>query len=78
MGQSQRGIHVAGCSRLRPSQETGTKTGTNCYFGPGTNGVREGKSPIKSMVGVRRLALFLDAGSDQGSVMALKSLRLVE
>jgi hypothetical protein len=48
MSQPQREIlgrwHVAGCNRLRPSQETGTKTGTNCYFGRGTNGVREKKS----------------------------------
>lgn len=36
MGQPEREIHcrlhVAGCNHLRPSQETGTNTGTNCYF----------------------------------------------
>ena len=51
--------HVTGSEPLCPSQKTGTNTGTNCYFGPGTNGVREKKSPMKSMVGVRRFVLFL-------------------
>lgn len=61
-------LHVAGSNHPRPSQETGTKTGTNCYFGPGTNGVCEKKSPMKSMVGVMRFALFLQFASAFASV----------
>ncbi len=52
-------LHGASCGHPYPSQKTGTKTGTNCYFGPGTNGVPEKKSPMNSMVGVRRYTLFL-------------------
>src|SRR5579863_2762631 len=44
--------HASSHCYPRPPAKSGTKTGTNCYFGPGTHDVRRKKSPIKSMVGV--------------------------
>ena len=33
--------HASAHGNTRPPAKSGTKTGTNCYFRPGTNGVRE-------------------------------------
>jgi hypothetical protein len=51
-GVPLRCMHASIRDPLCSPAKSGTKTGTNCYLGPGTNGPGEKKTLMKSMVGV--------------------------